>query len=168
MAGELENISRLIRSFVADAGHLDQLMVHSTSEKSSKQLKKITKRLYSRRRQAFALHRAFETGWLHNCQHTEHNTLLLLHLNSPTNPTPPPAESEFHVFFQWFCEAEPEARWIDSAVVMNTDSLVLPVSSGGPTRYASPICDDQMNNANTANFEQSSKGDPASKQHSLR
>jgi hypothetical protein len=131
---ELEDTSRSIGSFVADAGHLDKLMAHSTSERSSKQLKKMTKQLYSRRRQAFALHKAFQSGWIHNCQHTKHNTLLLIHLESQAKTIPLPADPQFHVLFQWFREAEPDPQWKDSAVIMNTDSLILPASQAAIAR----------------------------------
>lgn len=132
---ELEDTSRSIGSFVAGAGHLDKLMAHSTSERSSKQLKKMTKQLYSRRRQAFALHKVFQTCWVYNCQHTEHNTLLLIHLDSQANTTTLPADPQFHVLFQWFCDAEPNPQWKDSAVIMNTDSLILPAPQAGTSRY---------------------------------
>jgi hypothetical protein len=131
---ELRNTTRSISSFVVDASNLDTLMTRSTSEKGSRHLKRRTNTLYNTRKRAVALFQVLQKGWLSNCQHIGHTTLLHLDENCQSNNKSLSHDQNFHVLFQWFGQIRPEPYWKETAVFMNTDSVQLPASAVEPSR----------------------------------
>jgi hypothetical protein len=135
LAEKLGSVARSISSFVADASDLDTLMARSSSDRSFKQLQKATNLLYKTRRQAFTLFKVLQDCWVQDCQHKGHNVLLHLKTELPRHGTSHSADLHFHVLFQWFGQEEPEPYWMESAVIMNTDSVNLPEPETAPARY---------------------------------